>query len=104
MNAWPPIANRMTLRSRFTKFKSISSTGTSLGLAVKRRGFEMNCLIWISTLLIFQTTLARAYYDPYGGYGNSYSRYGSSPQNQVISLDFDQKDILNSSFRIAARE
>jgi len=62
-------------------------------------------LLWTFILiLVFQATLALAYYDPYGGYNNSYSRYGGSQQNQVISLDFNQKDILNSSFRIAARE
>jgi ankyrin repeat protein len=65
----------------------------------------LKLLLWnFIIILVFQTTLALAYYDPYGGSSYSYSRYGSSQRNQVISLDFDQKDILNSSFRIAARE
>jgi ankyrin repeat protein len=64
----------------------------------------MKVLPWAAVLLLLNSALALAYYDPYGSRYGSYSRYGSSQPNQVISLDFDQKDILNSSFRIAARE
>jgi ankyrin repeat protein len=64
----------------------------------------MKLFVWILALSQFQGALVLAYYDPYGSSYNSYSRYGSSQRNQVISLDFNQKDILNSSFRIAARE
>lgn len=59
---------------------------------------------FFSALLIFQTGLAVGYYDPYGGYNHSYSSFGRSTPSPVISLDFNDKDILNSSFRIAARE
>jgi ankyrin repeat protein len=64
----------------------------------------MNRIFWILTLFAFQAPLAQAYYNPYGGYGGFYSRYGGAQETQIISLDFNQKDILNSSFRIAARE
>ena len=41
-------------------------------------------------------------YNPYTYYGNS-GRLGSQ-NSSIISLDLDEHDVLNSSFRIAARE
>jgi ankyrin repeat protein len=64
------------------------------------RNLFLRTLPWLCFLSLPQYPMAWAYYNPYGGY----SYYGSRQQSPIISLDFNNKDIINSSFRIAARE
>lgn len=72
----------------------------------------MGKLKLLSLVILFVSSAGWAdypYYDYssphyYGGYSGYSGGYGSSSQNSIISLDMNPQDLLNSSFRIAARE